>query len=523
MQTELCLALREDVMSEDRASFLSLAAKVPNIIYRIRLKEENRIEFFNNMLEPMTGCPAEELTHGEVCSIGPLILAEDRARVLKSVKQAVAMNKSFEVEYRLRHRDGTLRQFLERGSPVYGRDGSPKYLDGVILDITLHKSAEEALRISEENFQQLAENIREVFWIGSPDWNKVIYVSPGYEDVWGRSCESLRQYPRSWLDAVVEEDREKVLQDLKRMVTGDLSEPEFPEYRIVRPDGSVRWILARAFPVQNKQGKTYRIAGFAEDITERKKAVQALRKTRDELQFRVHEGTAKLAVANADLKRRAEQLQSVSAELILAEHRERSRLALLIHDNLQQYLVAAQMGLELLSDEAAQDQQEQVANIMGLIDKSIEVSRSLAVELSPPVLHTHGLGSALEWLAEWVKKNYQLTVELQINAQIQIQDEHVRVLLFQSLRELLFNVVKHSGVKSALLRVMRDETDHLRIAVSDQGVGFDPSASRKGLAQAGGFGLAAVRDRLTILGGDLEVKSAPGAGTTITLVAPLKE
>ena len=156
-------------MDEDKAAFQTLAANIPNIVYRVYLQEENRIEFLNDMLEPMTGYTAAELTKGEICSIEPLIVSEDCAQVVKSVKEAIEDNKPFEVEYRLRHKNGGIRHFLERGRPIYGRDEKLGFIDGVILDITLRKSAEEALRISEENFRQLAENIREVFWIGSPD------------------------------------------------------------------------------------------------------------------------------------------------------------------------------------------------------------------------------------------------------------------------------------------------------------------------------------------------------------------
>jgi PAS domain S-box-containing protein len=511
-------------MTDINESFRTLAANIPNMVYRVHLKEGSRMEFFNNMLEPMTGCTAAELSKGEVCSIDPLIMSEDRRHVLKSVKEAVAENRPFEVEYRLRHKNGGIRHFLERGMPIYGHDGKPLFIDGVIVDITHRKSSEEALRASEEKFRQLAENIREVFWIGSPDWNEVFYVSPAYEELWGRSCESLHRYPRSWLEAVVEEDREQILQDLKRMSAGDLSEPEFCEYRIVRPDGSVRWVYARAFPVRNTQGEIYRIAGIAEDITERKKAEAALRKAHEELQLRVYERTAELTAANKELRRRTEQLLSVSAELVRAEQRERSRLAMLIHDHLQQFLVAAKMGLELLSDHVAEDRQQDVANIFDMLTKSIQISRSLSAELSPPVLHKHGLTAAMEWLARWMKQNYQLTVKLQVTGQkIQIPNEQIMVLLFQSVRELLFNVVKHARVTTATLRMMRNETDHLRIVVSDQGAGFDPSTLREGLEPAAGFGLLTVRDRLTMLGGRLEVNSTPGEGTTITLIAPLEE
>ena len=213
----------------------------------------------------------------------------------------------------------------------------------------------------------------------------------------------------------------------------------------------------------------------------------------------------------------------MSAELVRAEQRERSRLAVLIHDHLQQLLVAAKMGLELLSDHVADDRQQDVANIFDMLAESIQISRSLSAELSPPVLHKHGLAAALEWLARWMKKNYQLTVELQLNPQINVRTEPIMVLLYQSVRELLFNVVKHARVNRANLKMMRDETGHLRIVVSDQGVGFDPAARREDPDPTAGFGLFTVRDRLTMLGGHLEVHSTPGAGTTITLIAPLEE
>lgn len=137
----------------------------------------------------------------------------------------------------------------------------------VFKDITERKRAEETLRESEERFRQVAEHIREVFWMSDPEKNTILYISPGYEEIWGRTCESLYASPRSWLEAVHPDDRDRVLAAaLTKQVTGEYCE----EYRIIRPDGSVRWILDRAFPVRNASGTVYRIAGLAEDITNRK-------------------------------------------------------------------------------------------------------------------------------------------------------------------------------------------------------------------------------------------------------------
>jgi PAS domain S-box-containing protein len=157
---------------------------------------------------------------------------------------------------------------------------------GLALEIERQEServrAENALRESEERFRQLAETIREVFWLSSPDKSRIIYVSPGYEMIWGRTCQSLYDSPRDWLDAIHPEDRERVLQAaLSEQETGIYDQ----EFRIVRPDGDIRWIRDRAFPVRDGTGTVYRIAGIAEDVTVRKEAEVHVRTQNKELQL----------------------------------------------------------------------------------------------------------------------------------------------------------------------------------------------------------------------------------------------
>src|SRR5262245_9520558 len=123
------------------------------------------------------------------------------------------------------------------------------------------------LRESEARLRQLAENIQEVFWITDISKSVMIYVSPAYETIWGRTCASLYASPRNWLDAIHPDDRECVeAAAASRQVEGTYDEV----YRILRPDGSVRWVRDRAFPVRDAQGETYRIAGIAQDITAQK-------------------------------------------------------------------------------------------------------------------------------------------------------------------------------------------------------------------------------------------------------------
>lgn len=145
----------------------------------------------------------------------------------------------------------------------------------IYSDETKQKSAELALKESEERFRQLAENIQEVFWVVSPDWEEIYYISPAYEKIWGVSCASLYANPLSWLDKVVSEDKELVIAYLREKIDGDLSEIVFPEYRISLPDGSVSWISAKGYPVFNHKKEPYRVVGIAEDITEKKQSEKA--------------------------------------------------------------------------------------------------------------------------------------------------------------------------------------------------------------------------------------------------------
>ena len=138
------------------------------------------------------------------------------------------------------------------------------------------KATEYALKESETRFQQLADNLDAVFWINTPDWHQIIYISPAYERIWGRSAENLYQRSMDWFEAILEEDQPAVKQHIQRAVESDWQSIEFPPYRIRRPDGEIRWISARAFPIRDDKGRIHRVAGIAEDISERQSQQQHL-------------------------------------------------------------------------------------------------------------------------------------------------------------------------------------------------------------------------------------------------------
>jgi PAS domain S-box-containing protein len=151
------------------------------------------------------------------------------------------------------------------------------------------REQQQALEESEQRFRQLAENINEVFWMFDVQKNKILYVSPAYEAIWGRSCQSLNQQSLSFLEAVHPDDRDSVLAAMERHRQGEAAAEE---YRIVRPDGSIRWIRDRGFPVSDEAGQVYRVAGVAEDITDQRKAEKALRDSEQRLNAIIHNSPA---------------------------------------------------------------------------------------------------------------------------------------------------------------------------------------------------------------------------------------
>ncbi len=269
---------------------------------------------------------------------------------------------------------------------------------------------------------------------------------------------------------------------------------------------------------------------------ERKQSEEALRRARDELERRVQDRTAELSRAIADLREevvrrgeaegelreRTEQLRLLASQVTLAEHRERQRLALLIHDGLQQLLVGATYRLGRLERAPSAEVRQAAEEVGALISDAIGASRSLTAELGPPILlRSGGLGPALEWLARWMRDRHGLEVHVNADPAAEPGAEDLTIILFQATRELLFNVVKHAGVKVADVELALQRGE-VHVTVRDAGSGFDPSIMNRGASRDGGFGLFSIRERLEVLGGRLEVESSgiPGEGARFTIWLP---
>ncbi len=240
---------------------------------------------------------------------------------------------------------------------------------------------------------------------------------------------------------------------------------------------------------------------------------QRLREINETLEQRVAERTL---IA----EQRAAQLRALASELTLTEQRERRRLAQVLHDHLQQILVAAKLKVGLLKKRIENpEQRDRLVRVDELLDESIGVSRSLTVELSPPVLYDAGFTAAMDWLARQMKEKHGFFVQIEAETGIEPATEDLRILLFGAVRELLFNVVKHGGTSEAAVRISSTNGGDLQIVVEDQGVGMTPKANESPTRESG-FGLFSIRERLELVGGRLEITSSANQGTRIQLTVP---
>lgn len=210
-----------------------------------------------------------------------------------------------------------------------------------------------------------------------------------------------------------------------------------------------------------------------------------------------------------------ERLRSLMADLLVAEERERRRLAVDLHDGLSQTIALAQIKLSALRSSMDGKLTTALDEIDELIAQTNRTARSISFELSPPVLHDLGLEPAVQWLVENIHARYGIAIQLEDDGQPKPADEKTRVILFRSIRELLINAAKHAGARRVQVCLER-KGDDLNASVEDDGAGMDPA-----VISVQGSGLISIRERLSHVGGTMHIDSTPGQGTKIRLCAPL--
>ncbi|MUG96700.1 PAS domain-containing protein [Scytonema sp. UIC 10036] len=250
---------------------------------------------------------------------------DDREKVTLASYQACTFGYNFHQEFRVIWPDGSIHWMESKGKCIYNNEAQAVRMLGTVMEITERKQAELALKESEERFRLLAETIQDVFWIANATNSQVLYVSSAYEKIWGRQSESLYANSQEWIDSIHPEERESVKEMFSNQILeGDLER----EYRIVLPDGTVRWIQDRAYTIKDELGEVQCLVGIAQDISDRKQVEATLQQLNEELEMRVQQRTYELETSQATLQKLYQQLQ---AELY---GRERVEIALRRSENL---------------------------------------------------------------------------------------------------------------------------------------------------------------------------------------------
>jgi PAS domain S-box-containing protein len=383
-------------------------------------------------------------------------------------------------DYRLVLPSGETRWLRVHVMPT--RQDKPSFM-AMLEDITDRRRTQEAVRVSEERFRQIAENIDEIFWVSNADLTDVLYVSPPSMKVWGHAPQEFYDRPSLFLEGIHPHDRQMVLDIIPAL----REEPYDGVFRIIRPDGSVRTIRVRAFPVRNERGECYRLAGVTQDITRAKQVEEELLA---EQRFLQH--------------------------LLQLQEGERKLIAYDIHDGFLQSVIAALMHLEGLGAgvDVSAAAKARLEVPVTLLREAIVEARRMISGLRPPILDEQGLVAAIEYL---VSEHADQDVNIRFEHDVR-PDRFEPVLegtLFRIVQEALTNVLRHSHAKEAVVRLSR-AGERLLLSVEDWGVGFDPNqtSSRQ-------FGLRGIRERARLFGGKAIIHSEPGSGTRISVELPL--
>jgi PAS domain S-box-containing protein len=217
----------------------------------------------------------------------------------------------------------------------------------------------------------------------------------------------------------------------------------------------------------------------------------------------------------------SEQLRGLTLELAQTERRERHRLAQLLHDHLQQLLVGATFSIEVLRRKfRSVSAQKTIEQLALTLSEALEVSRVTVMELSPPIFHAKGLRAGLEWLGSQMYQKYGLNVAVEMAGHAEPEDEQIRMFLFEAVRELLLNIIKHAKVDRARVRIRPLENDEIEVTVTDNGAGFDATRFELEDSPPEGFGLFNIRERVKFLQGRMEIESFHEGGSRFTLIVP---
>ncbi|QTA79889.1 Two component system response regulator/histidine kinase [Desulfonema limicola] len=226
--------------------------------------------------------------------------------------------------------------------------------------------------------------------------------------------------------------------------------------------------------------------------------------------------------AEKEIFKYQEKLKSLHSEMLFIEERERRLIAVELHENIGQNLALLKMKIRELARKKHLSEYDEISeDVLELTDQIIQETRYLTFETSPPILYELGLGVTIQWLIEKFESQYDIEIEFINNDESDIMDEQSKFVIYRVIRELIVNIIKHSKAKKARVSIGR-ESSNMILVVEDYGIGFDTAKMKSSFNKNKSFGLFSINERLAYIGGEMDIQSAPGSNTKISLLVPLK-
>jgi PAS domain S-box-containing protein len=388
--------------------------------------------------------------------------------------------------------------------------------------LTELKRSEFNARESESKFKQLAENIPEIFWLSSPDWQEILYISPAYEKIWGKSCESLYREPKSWMESIHDSDINQIKNQIPVQWSAPLRPHVFPEYRIVQPDGTIRWIFTRVFPVVDEKGDIIRIAGLFADISELKKAEKEKNELSQHLaQAQKMESIGTLASGIAhDFNNILFPILGYS-EMLITETPDSDKKT---HDKLKRIFSSAIRAKELVQQILAFSRQETAEHISMKVQPILkEVVKLLEATIPKHVEIKYHIDPECGAIKADATQIHQIIMNLTTNAWHAMQSEGGRLNIVLEEIRIDDHHNKTTEIKPG---------NYLCLSVSDTGIGmseqlmgkiFDPFFTTKEKGKGTGMGLSVTHGIVSKMGGYINVFSTPGQGAEFKIYIPIDE